>query len=154
MVQWLNPPRPPGIFCDRSSNRCSGGATGEFPPNTGQVRNSTLTILLKGPRRLEEMALLERLEMMQIKTVEPLADLEQENAEDKHCDQDIQRNPELDDHRHAVGGAHDPEERAVLHREKADTCGVGVGASPAVALAKAQQRLTQHWRARIAGRGQ
>src|ERR1039458_9425413 len=72
------------------------------------------------------MALLERLEMMQIKTVEPLADLEQENAEDKHCDQDIQRNPELDDHRHAVGGAHGPEEKAVLHREKADTCDIAL----------------------------
>ena len=32
--------------------------------------------------------------------------------------------------------------------------GVGVGAAPAVALAEAQQRLAQHWRARIAGRGQ
>src|ERR1017187_2378111 len=72
------------------------------------------------------MALLERLEMMQIKPVEPLADLEQENAEDTHCDQDIQRNPELDDHRHAVGGAHGPEEKAVLHREKADTCDIAL----------------------------
>ena len=57
--------------------------------------------------------------MMQIQTVELLADLEEENAEHEHGDEDIQRNPELDDHRHAVGGAHGPEEEAVLHREKA-----------------------------------
>ena len=57
--------------------------------------------------------------MMQVETVELLADLKEEDAEDQYGDQHIERDSELDDHRHAVRGAHRPEEKPVLHREKA-----------------------------------
>ncbi len=52
--------------------------------------------------------------------VELLADLEQEHAEDDHADQHVQGDAELDDHRHAVGGAGGREEEPVFHREEAD----------------------------------
>ena len=72
------------------------------------------------PREIDSLRwrLLERLEMMEIQTVELLADLEEEDAEHEHRDEDIERNAELDDHRHAVGGAHGPEEQAILHRQE------------------------------------
>ena len=71
------------------------------------------------PEAGERLAFLERLEMMQIEAVELLADLEEEDAEDQHRDEHIERDAKLDDHRHAVGGAHGAEEQSVLHRQEA-----------------------------------
>src|SRR6185369_471023 len=68
---------------------------------------------------LERRTLLERLEMVQVKTVELLADLKEKDAEDQHGDQHIERDSEFHDPRHAVGRTHGPEEKPVLHREKA-----------------------------------
>src|SRR5215470_8845337 len=57
------------------------------------------------PRAPRSLALLQLLEMFQIETVELLADLEKEHAEDQHGDQYVERDAELDHHRHAVSGA-------------------------------------------------
>ncbi len=64
--------------------------------------------------------LLQRLEVRRVQAVELLADLEEEHAEDQHGHQHIQGDAELDDHRHAVGGAHGAEEQAVFHRQESD----------------------------------
>ena len=65
---------------------------------------------------------------MQIEAVELLADLEEEHAEHQHRDQHVERDAELDDHRHAVGRAHRAEEQAVLHRQKSDHLRHGLAA--------------------------
>ena len=52
---------------------------------------------------------------MQVQTVKLIADLEEEHAEDQHCDQDIESDPKLHNHGHAIGRTHGAEEQAVLH---------------------------------------
>ena len=64
--------------------------------------------------------LLQLLEVVDVEAVELLADLEEEHAEDQHADQHVERDAELDHHRHAVGRAGGGEEQAVLHRQEAD----------------------------------
>ena len=64
--------------------------------------------------------LLQLLEVLDVEAVELLADLEEEHAEDQHADQHVERDAELDHHRHAVGRAGRGEEQAVLHRQEAD----------------------------------
>src|SRR5450432_428938 len=64
--------------------------------------------------------LFELFEMLQIKAVELLADLEKEHAEDHRTDEYIQRDAEFDDHGHAVRGASRGKEQPVLHGEKSD----------------------------------
>ena len=64
--------------------------------------------------------LFQLLHVLQVEAVELLADLEEEHAEDEHRDQHVERDAELDDHRHAVSRAGRREEQAVFHRQEAD----------------------------------
>jgi hypothetical protein len=57
---------------------------------------------------------------MQIEAVELLANLEEEDAEHQHGHQNIERDAELHDHRHAISRAHRAEEEPVLHRQEPD----------------------------------
>src|SRR3954466_3538474 len=66
------------------------------------------------------LLLLQRLEVMQIEAVELLADLKEKHSEHEHRDEDVERDPELDDHRHAVSRAHRAEEQPVLHGQEPD----------------------------------
>src|SRR6476661_2892311 len=59
-------------------------------------------------------------EVLEVEAVELLANLEEEDAEDQHADEHVERDAELDDHRHTVRGARRREEQAVLHRQEAD----------------------------------
>src|ERR1700761_7807733 len=72
-------------------------------PRSGVARSTTNSTLL---------VLFESLEILQVQTVELLADLEKEHTEDQHRDQDIERDAQLHHHRHAVSGAHGAEEQA------------------------------------------
>src|SRR5690242_20132521 len=58
--------------------------------------------------------LLELLEVLEVEAVELLADLEEEDTEDEHADQHVQRDAQLHHHRHAVGRAGRREQQAVL----------------------------------------
>ena len=79
-------------------------------PSSGKPRTSTISI----------MSVFELFQMVDVEAVERLADLEEEDAEDERAHQHVERDAELDHHRHAVGGAGGGEEQAVLHRQKAD----------------------------------
>src|ERR1035441_6959572 len=72
--------------------------------------------------------LLEVFHVAQVERFELLADLEEEEAEDEDADQHVERDAELDDHRHAVGGAGGGEEEAVFHGEESDDLGDGFAA--------------------------
>src|SRR5438034_1914031 len=63
---------------------------------------------------------LEFFQVADVEAVEALADLEEEHAEDQHADQHVERDPELDHHRHAIRSARCREEQSVLHRQEAD----------------------------------
>ncbi len=58
----------------------------------------------------------ESFEVLQVQTVELFPDLKEEYAQYQHRHQNIERNTELNNHRHAVGGAHGAEEQPILHR--------------------------------------
>ena len=58
--------------------------------------------------------------MVDVETVEGLAQLEEEDAEDEGAHQYVQRDAQLHHHRHAVGGAGGGEEQPVLQGQKAD----------------------------------
>jgi len=58
--------------------------------------------------------------VLQVETVELLADLEEEHAQDHHADQHVERDAEFDDHRHAIGRARRGEEQAVFHGQETD----------------------------------
>src|SRR6476620_6161350 len=76
----------------------TSGAKGRCPTNastaapaTGNARTSSTSITV-----------FQLLEVLEVEAVELLADLEEEDPEDQHEDEDVQRDAELDDHRHAV----------------------------------------------------
>ena len=57
---------------------------------------------------------------MDVEAFESLADVEEKHAEDQRADQYVERDAELDHHRHAIGGGSCREEQAVFHRQEAD----------------------------------
>ena len=71
-------------------------------------------------QRFHRQLFLQLLEVADVEAVELLADLEHEDAEDQDADQHVERDAELDHHRHAVGRRRGGEEQAVLHRQEAD----------------------------------
>src|SRR5436190_22755152 len=73
----------------------------------------------RGPERSRSFVF-ELFEMMDVEAVERLANLEEEDAENERRHEDIQADPELDYHRHAVGRAGRSKEQPVLHGEEAD----------------------------------
>src|SRR5512135_64260 len=79
-------------------------------PSSGMARTTNTSISLFP----------ELFEVLQVEAVELLADLEEEHAQNHHADQDVERDAELDDHRHAVGRAGSGEEQAVFHRQETD----------------------------------
>src|SRR5512139_2292154 len=58
---------------------------------------------------------LQLFEVADVQAVELLADLEHEHAQDEHADQHVERDAQLHDHGHAVGGRGGGEEEAVFH---------------------------------------
>src|SRR5579864_8627848 len=58
--------------------------------------------------------------VMNVQTVELLADLEHEHAEDQDAHQHIKSDAEFDDHRHAVRCRSSGKKQAVFHRQEAD----------------------------------
>src|SRR3990172_374458 len=80
------------------------------PPNSGTPRTSAIS----------NSILLQLFHMPDVEAVELLADMEKENAENEGPDQHVERHPQFDHQRHAVGRAGGGEKRAVLHRQEAD----------------------------------
>src|SRR5208337_5648199 len=74
----------------------------------------------RAPPGSRSLALLELFQMLQIEAVELFTYLEEEHAEDKHGDEYVERDAQLDHHRHPVGGAGRSEEQPVLHRQESD----------------------------------
>src|SRR5512136_175965 len=70
--------------------------------------------------RASNSVFLQFFEVADVQAVELLADLEHEHTENEHADQHVQRDAELDHHRHAIGGRGGGEEQAVFHRQEAD----------------------------------
>src|SRR4051794_27677698 len=75
-----------------------------MPPRTGKPRTAMISIIVPKPRRPSRdvpcgpglrprfsLALLQLLHVLQIEAVELLANLEEEDAEDQHADQHVQR---------------------------------------------------------------
>src|SRR5574340_439161 len=58
--------------------------------------------------------------VLQVQTVESLPDLEEEDAQDDHADQHVERDAQFHHQRHAIGGAGGGEKQAVFHGEEAD----------------------------------
>src|SRR6185369_10057102 len=58
--------------------------------------------------------------LIDIQTVKGRVDVEEEDAEDKGCYQQVERHPQLYDHRHAVGGAGGGKEQAVFHGQETE----------------------------------
>src|SRR5436190_13612719 len=85
--------------------------------SSAPASGKTSTATVSGIRLL---ALSELFEMFQVEAVELFADLEEEHAEDQHAHQHVERDAQLDDHRHAVSRAGRGEEQAVFHRQEAD----------------------------------
>src|SRR5450432_2456186 len=84
------------------------------PPNTPSVRAPKSGV----PRRTMNSMLLvflQGFEVLQVQIVELLPNLEEEHAENQHRDQNIERNPQFDDHRHAVSRAHRAEKQPIFH---------------------------------------
>src|SRR5665647_102959 len=97
----------------RLMTRFSSGAKRRWPvsannalPNNGIPSSNSISMSV----------FLELFHMPYFQTVERLADLEEENAENEHADQHIQRNPQFHHHGHAISGAGGGEEQAVFHR--------------------------------------
>src|SRR2546428_3719985 len=88
-------------------------AASSSAPASGKTSTAMVSII-------RSLGLFELFEMLQVEAVELLADLEEEHTEDQHADQHIERDAQLDDHRHAVGRAGRGEEKAVFHRQEAD----------------------------------
>ena len=98
--------------CSRSPTMASSTA-----PAMGRPRTAMISIMgdveLRSSTRASHhrygcsrsLVLLELFHMLQVQAVELLTDLEEEHAEDKHADQHVERNAQLDHHRHTVGGA-------------------------------------------------
>src|SRR5512135_482945 len=123
--------------CSRWPTSASSAAPASGMPRTNRISIMRLRRPNRGPRpcawsapstagaRFDRtgssfLGLLQLLEVLEVEAVELLADLEEEHAEDQHADQHVERDAELDDHRHAVGRAGRGEEQAVLHRQEAD----------------------------------
>jgi len=70
--------------------------------------------------------LLQLRHLIHIQAVKGGVDLEEKDAEDKRCYQEIQGNSQFHHHRHAVGGAGGGEEKAVFHCQKTDYLGNGM----------------------------
>src|SRR5665213_2071521 len=96
-----------------AARRRAPTSVSKIAPTTGIARTSTSSTSV----------LLECFELMQIEAVELLADLEEEDAENEYADEQVQRNAQLDHHRHAVGRAGRGEEQAVFHRQESDDLG-------------------------------
>src|SRR5262249_44737307 len=62
----------------------------------------------------------ELLEVVDVETLESLADVEEKHAENQRADEDVEQYSELYHHRHAIGRGRGSEEETVLHGEKAD----------------------------------
>src|SRR5262245_3670306 len=84
-------PRLAATFASAAQRRSPNSAS-TAAPNSGSPRHSTSSIAL---------ILAQRFQVMQVEAVELLPDLEEEDAEDEHADQNVQRDAELDHHRHA-----------------------------------------------------
>src|SRR4029453_15905194 len=97
-----------------AKRRCPTTAS-TVAPMSGRPRTARISFT-----RVGSLVLLELLEMLQVEAVELLADLEEEHTENQHGDQDVERDAELDDHRHPVGRAGRREEETVFHRQEAD----------------------------------
>src|SRR5437899_5256354 len=81
------------------------------PPANGVARrkaNASISVFLQ------------LFEVANVQAVELFANLEHEHAQDQHANQHIQRDAELDHHRHAIGRRCGSKEQAVLHCEEAD----------------------------------
>ena len=66
-------------------------------------------------------------QVVDVQVVELLADLEHEYAEYQDADQDVERDPKFDDHRHAIGGCGRGKKQTILHRQKTDDLRHGFG---------------------------
>src|SRR5438105_4120647 len=67
--------------------------------------------------------------MLDVEAVELLADMEKEDAEDERAHQHVERHPQFDHQRHAVGGARGGEKQTVLHGEQTDPLRHGFSAN-------------------------
>src|SRR3989338_5576879 len=95
----------------------SSGAN-ERQPNSASSRPP-----IKGIASIQKIStsiFLEFFHVLQIQAVEGFPDLEEEDAQNDHADQHVERDAQLHHHRHAVGGAGGGEKQAVFHRKKTD----------------------------------
>src|ERR1700688_1458502 len=86
------------------------------PPKTPSVNAPSSGV----PKRMTNsmlLVLLEGFEVLQIQAVELFANLEKEHTENQHRHQHIERNPQLNNHRHTISGAHRAKEQPILHRQ-------------------------------------
>src|SRR5487761_1327430 len=56
-------------------------------------------------RKISNSVLLQAFQVMQIEAVELLPDLKKEDSQNKHGHQQIEGDPQLNDHGHSIGGA-------------------------------------------------
>src|SRR5262245_43976411 len=78
------------MFTSGATGRCPTSASA-IAPASGRTSRRTISITVFLP-----------VEMLEVEVVELLADLEEEDTEDQDANQHIERNAELDDHRHAI----------------------------------------------------
>src|SRR5471032_2008419 len=81
------------------------------PATSGMPRTSS---------RTQALVIFEFFEVANVQTIELLANLEHEDAQDQDAHQHVQPDAELDDHRHAIGGGGGGKEQSVFHRQEAD----------------------------------
>src|SRR5258708_14114208 len=89
------------------------------PPNITSVRAPSSGV----PRRTMNstlLVLLQSLEVLQVQAVKLFPNLKEKHAEHQHRHQHIERNPQLNHHRHAVSGAHRAEKQSIFHRQESD----------------------------------
>src|SRR5579864_947775 len=81
------------------------------PAKSGMAKTSSST---------QASVIFELFKVVNIQTVELLANLEHEHTEDQDADQHIESDAEFDDHRHAVRRRSRGKKQAVFHRQEAD----------------------------------
>src|SRR6266850_364211 len=104
-VRKLNPT----LRC-RATGRCPTSAR-HPPASSGIPKTSSST---------QASVIFEFLKVMNVQTVELLADLEHEHAQDQDAHKHIESDAEFDDHRHAVRRRGSSKKQSVFHRQEAD----------------------------------
>src|ERR1700756_4399320 len=99
----------------------SAGATWCWPTSARQPPASSG--IPKTSSSIQASVIFEFFEVVDVETVELLADLEHEHAEYQDADQYVEPDAEFDDHRHAVGRCHRREKQAVFHRQETNHLG-------------------------------